>query len=78
VSGKREREREVDAVRIVTRSNIVFAVMVMIAIAIGYSMRTGSAQPADYCSGTTHVTITADDARMVMHDPMCSKEVGGP
>jgi hypothetical protein len=59
-------------VRIATRSNVIFLVMVVVAVLVGLHMRTGSAAPADYCSGTTHVTITADDARMSLNDPMCS------
>ena len=56
----------------VQRGEMVSVLLLFLAaVLIGGALRTPPPTPADYCSGSNHVTITTTDARVVLNAPAC-------
>ena len=54
------------------RGEIVGTLLIfLVAVLIGVALRTPSPAPADFCSGSNHVSITSTDARVVLNDLAC-------
>ena len=54
------------------RGEIVGTLLIfLVAVLIGVALRTPPPAPADFCSGSNHVSITATDARVVLNDLAC-------